>query len=192
MALKDDLKGVKESIDSNEALLENIIKSELFVKKYKKPLIVLSVLIVIVVLGYFTNNYIEHSNFKSANLLYSELIENPNNQKAKDDLKNKSINLYALYEFRLALDKNDTQKIKELSQMKNIDKNLINIMKFYINEDSSDIMKSYRAFLNGYKLLKDGKIDQANNEFLKIPSNSELFEIVKNLKHYNGIKNEKN
>ena len=35
MALKDDIAGIKQEIGTEEQFLESIIKSELFIKKYK-------------------------------------------------------------------------------------------------------------------------------------------------------------
>ncbi|CZE47070.1 hypothetical protein [Campylobacter geochelonis] len=188
MAIKDDIKDVQQSIGSEEQFLENIIKSEMFVRKYKKMLIAIFVVLVVVVLGYSLFNYIEDNRFQSAHKAYSELVADPNNQKAKDELKSKDKNLFAIYELRQALDANDTAKIKELASNTALDPILQNIIKFEAGEDSGEMMSAYSAFMKGYTLLKEGKIEAAKSEFAKIPPNSQLSNIARNLRHYNGSK----
>ncbi|PSM52317.1 hypothetical protein CBLAS_0317 [Campylobacter blaseri] len=192
MALKDDIKNIKNSASSEEQFLESIIKSEIFIKKYKKPLIVIVFAVIVFIILNTILGYVKESKFNSANEAYSELILNPKNENAKDILRSKNENLFSLYEFRQALDNKDMNKINELSNNGKIDPILKDIISFTANKDSGEIMESYKTLLDGYELLKAGKIKEANSEFIKIPPDSELASIVKNLRHYNGIKNEKN
>jgi len=63
---------------------------------------------------------------------------------------------------------------------------LKDIVKSQINEPSGQILTSYKAVVRGYELMKENKIDEAKNEFKKVPLNSQLQSIVKNLEHYQG------
>lgn len=189
MAIKDDIKEVKRVANSQEQFLEGIIKGEYILKKYKKYILIAVILAVVVPLFLVSKSFIEDSKFRAANTAYSEIIMDPTNQKAKEKLKNSNKNLYTLYEFRTALDSNDTVKISELSKVDGIDPILKDIIAFEAT-GKSDIMDSYGVFMNGYNYLKEGKIDEANSEFVKIPPNSPLGMIAKNLRHYNGAKNE--
>ena len=67
-----------------------------------------------------------------------------------------------------------------------IDPLLKDIVKYQLNEPSGQILSSYKAVVRGYELMKENKIDEAKNEFKKVPLNSQLQSIVKNLEHYQG------
>lgn len=192
MAIKDDIKDVKERMDSQGQFLENIIKSELFVKKYKKPIVGAFIVALLAVIVYLVVDYQKETKFKKANESYNELILNPNDKEAAKKLKSLDKNLFTLFEFRQALDNNDSKKIDELSNLEGIDKLLKDIISYEAGKQSGEILSSYSAFMNGYAYLKEGKVEEANKEFIKISPNSGLTQIVKNLRHYNGNKNEKN
>ena len=192
MAIKDDIKDVKERMDSQGQFLENIIKSELFIKKYKKPIVGAFIVTLLAVVVYLVVDYQKETKFKKANESYNELILNPNDKEAAKKLKSLDKNLFTLFEFRQALDNNDSKKIDELSNLEGIDKLLKDIISYEAGKQSGEILSSYSAFMNGYAYLKDGKVEEANKEFIKISPSSGLTQIVKNLRHYNGNKNEKN
>lgn len=192
MAIKDDIKDVKERMDSQGQFLENIIKSELFIKKYKKPIVGTFIVVFLAIVVYLVVDYQKEAKFKKANESYSELILNPNDKEAAKKLQSLDKNLFTLFEFRQALDNNDSKKIDELSNLEGIDKLLKDIISYEAGKQSGEILSSYNAFMSGYAYLKEGKVEEANKEFIKISPNSGLTQIVKNLRHYNGNKNEKN
>ena len=45
LALKDDIEGIKEQIGTEEQFLQSMIKSELFIKKYKNICLFLTLII---------------------------------------------------------------------------------------------------------------------------------------------------
>ena len=184
MALKDDIAGIKQEIGTEEQFLESIIKSELFIKKYKKPLLGLVAILVVGFVGYYGNLFFENKRIDSANALYNELLKNPNDNAKKDELKSKDINLYAVFELKNSLKNGDNAKLDELANS-NIDpllKEIINLQ----NGKQGVLLEDYNSFINGYELLKSGKFDAAEVEFNKIPADSPFKQMVVNLKHYNG------
>lgn len=184
MALKDDIAGIKQEIGTEEQFLESIIKSELFIKKYKKPLLGLVAILVLGFVGYYGNLFFENKRIDSANALYNELLKNPNDNAKKDELKSKDINLYAVFELKNSLKNGDNAKLDELANS-NIDpllKEIINLQ----NGKQGLLLEDYNNFINGYELLKSGKFDAAEVEFNKIPADSPFKQMVVNLKHYNG------
>lgn len=185
MAIKDDINSIKEELNTQEQFLENMIKSERFFKKYSKFIITAVILGAIGAIGYYVNDALKEKDFKAANAAYAKLILNPKDEQAKAELKQKDASLYALYEFKVAVDNNDTNALKSLAN-EQIDPLLKDIVKSQLNEPSGQILSSYRAAINGYELLKEDKIDEAKNEFKKIPLNSQLQDLVKNLEHYQG------
>ena len=96
MALKDDIEGVKKEIGTAEQFLESVIKSEIFVKKYKKPLIFLAAVLIVAFIGYYANEFLSDRRIASANAIYDELLNKRDDAKLAE-LKQKDINLYALY-----------------------------------------------------------------------------------------------
>ncbi|MBR2157594.1 MULTISPECIES: hypothetical protein [unclassified Campylobacter] len=185
MALKDDIAGIKQEIGTEEQFLESIIKSELFIKKYKKPLLGLVAILVLGFVGYYGNLFFENKRIDSANALYNELLKNPNDNAKKDELKSKDINLYAVFELKNSLKNGDNAKLDELANLSNIDpllKEIINLQ----NGKQGVLLEDYNSFINGYELLKSGKFDAAEVEFNKIPADSPFKQMVVNLKHYNG------
>lgn len=184
MALKDDIAGIKQEIGTEEQFLESIIKSELFIKKYKKPLLGLVAILVLGFVGYYGNLFFENKRIDSANALYNELLKNPNDNAKKDELKSKDLNLYAVFELKNSLKNGDNAKLDELANS-NIDpllKEIINLQ----NGKQGVLLEDYNSFINGYELLKSGKFDAAEVEFNKIPADSPFKQMVVNLKHYNG------
>ncbi|MBQ7675232.1 MAG: hypothetical protein IJT33_02055 [Campylobacter sp.] len=184
MALKDDIAGIKQEIGTEEQFLESIIKSELFIKKYKKPLLGLVAILVLGFVGYYGNLFFENKRIDSANAIYNELLKNPNDNAKKDELKSKDINLYAVFELKNSLKNGDNAKLDELANS-NIDpllKEIINLQ----NGKQGVLLEDYNSFINGYELLKSGKFDAAEVEFNKIPADSPFKQMVVNLKHYNG------
>lgn len=184
MAIKQNLDDIKARIGSEEQFLEGIIKSERFVKKYKNTLIALLVIFIAWIIGYSSYNYIESSRIKSANASYTALLKDPNNQKELENLKDKDLNLYALYKFKVS--QNDQKELNELLKL-NIDPILKEIIKTKTKANSV-LMSDYNLLLTGYRLLKSGDIDGANAQFAKISFSSPLYKAAKNLAHYRGSK----
>lgn len=185
MAIKEDIQSIKQELNAEEQFLENIIKSERFIKKYKKFLIFALAIGVVGFGWYYANSWIKEKNFNEANAAYAKLIMNPNDKSAKDELKSKDISLYALHEFKNALDNNQTSILQNLLN-EPIDPILKDIIKAQIQGSDSQILKNYSYVLNGYALLKQDKIEEAKKEFAKVPLNSQLQQIIKNLQHYQG------
>ncbi|WP_169974344.1 MULTISPECIES: hypothetical protein [unclassified Campylobacter] len=185
MAIKDDIKSIQEELNTEEKFLENIIKSERFIKKYKKMIIIALALGVLGIGGYYTNKFIKEQNFKAANEAYARLITNPNDAEAKADLKSKDISLYALYQFKNSMENNDSATLKSLLN-EPIDELLKDIIKAQLNEPSGQILNSYKTLIKGYILIRENKIGEAKNELKKIPLNSQLQSVVKNFEHYQG------
>ncbi|MGP1485999.1 MAG: hypothetical protein ACTTJC_07965 [Campylobacter sp.] len=184
MAIKDDIDSIKTDLSTEEQFLENAIKSERFFKKYKKFFIIALIVGVVGGIYYYATEYINEQNFKVANAAYSGLLANPKDDKLKNELKSKDVNLYALFAFRQSLENNNTNALNELLN-ENIDPLLKEIIKSQTGQNG-EILSNYKSLLKAYELIKENKIEQAGTELKKIPLNSPLQPIVKNLRHYQG------
>lgn len=188
MALKENLESIKTEISSQEQFLEGMIRSERFFRKYLKPIVAIVVILILAMIIYEFMGYKMEQNLKEANLIYLSAI----NEGKKDEistLKSTTPSLYALYLLKKVDDNQTTDKtaiLNEILALENIDEIIKDIAKFRLDGSNDKILQSYNALMKGFLLLKDGKISAANIEFAKIPLNSSLQGILKNLKHYNG------
>ena len=183
MALKDDIEGVKKEIGTEEQFLESVIKSEIFVKKYKKPLIFLAAVLIVAFIGYYANEFLSDRRIASANAIYDELLNKRDDTKLAE-LKQKDINLYALY----ILQNGSADERAALENTQGIDVMLKEIINLQNGKQGGVLLADYDSLLKGYDLLKEGKIEQAHAELDKIPLNSPVRQIALSLKHYGGNK----
>ena len=108
------------------------------------------------------------------------------NKEALAQLENTSPSLLAIIKFKQFSKDSDTNAIKELAKS-GIDPILSEIFLASINDGNQAILQDYNTALDGYELLKKGEIKQADELFNKIQADSAVFNLVKNLKHYQDI-----
>ncbi|OCX43520.1 hypothetical protein A7X81_00540 [Campylobacter ornithocola] len=181
MALKENLKAVKEELNSQEQMMENFIKSERFIKKYKYYFITLIVLFIIYFGGSYFYNLKQESDIQKSNIIFNNLLKNPSDQKLLEELKQKNANLYTIFIM--------SQKNQELNQTLNLEIDpLLKQIVLAQNNQKSDFLKDYNTLLVGFDFLKQNDFKNADIEFNKIPINSPLWQIITSLKHYQGIK----
>ncbi|EDP6893744.1 hypothetical protein GQR61_05770, partial [Campylobacter lari] len=97
MALKENLKAVQAELSSQEQMMENFIKSERFIKKYKYYFIVIIVLLIAYLSGSYFYNLKQESNTQESNMIFNNLLKNPSDQKLFEELKQKNANLYTIF-----------------------------------------------------------------------------------------------
>ncbi|EGK8090773.1 hypothetical protein IO396_000759 [Campylobacter lari] len=181
MALKENLKAVQAELSSQEQMMENFIKSERFIKKYKYYFIVIIVLLIAYLSGSYFYNLKQESNIQESNMIFNNLLKNPSDQKLLEELKQKNANLYTIF----MMNQNNQDLNQTLSL--NIDPLLKQIV-LAQNNQKSDFLKDYNTLLAGFEFLKQNNFKNADIEFNKIPINSPLWQIITSLKHYQGIK----
>lgn len=190
MGLKDNLKAVKNELNTEEQFIENFIKGERFIRKYKFYISAVVIILVAWFAGNFIISKINDYKTKEANEIYANLIQDPSNKNLLEQLKNKNTNLYAIFLLKENInDFNNTTLQNELKQIYNNAQTntlLKNIIALSLG-DKSIFLKNYDKLLEAYKLLEQNKIEEANVLLSQIKKNSSLNQIAKNLKHYQGI-----
>ncbi len=197
MSIKEDLKAVKEELNTEEQFLEGLIRAERFYKKYKKPIIAVVSIAVIIFIGFSIKTYIDEANLKAANEAYLKLIKNPNDTQAAEILKSKNINLYYAFKLQVASknnDKNILEEVKTNAKDKYIsdlaDYQLASLSKKsdkldrYIDDSKAGLVKNFALLEDAYLLLKENKKDQAKIKLSSIEVDSPLKDVAKNLEHY--------
>ncbi|ELZ2671564.1 TPA: hypothetical protein R4P36_000386 [Campylobacter jejuni] len=190
MGLKDNLKAVKNELNTEEQFIENFIKGERFIRKYKFYISAVVIILVAWFAGNFIISKINNYKTKEANEIYANLIQDPSNKNLLEQLKNKNTNLYAIFLLKENInDFNNTALQNELKQIySNTQTNTLlkNIIALSLG-DKSIFLKNYDKLLEAYKFLEQNKIEEANVLLSQIKENSSLNQIAKNLKHYQGI-----
>ena len=190
MGLKDNLKAVKNELNTEEQFIENFIKGERFIRKYNFYISAVVIILVAWFAGNFIISKINDYKTKEANEIYANLIQDPSNKNLLEQLKNKNTNLYAIFLLKENInDFNNTALQNELKQIYNNAQTntlLKNIIALSLR-DKSIFLKNYDKLLEAYKLLEQNKIEEANVLLSQIKENSSLNQIAKNLKHYQGI-----
>ncbi|AHW91442.1 hypothetical protein ABT242_001839 [Campylobacter jejuni] len=190
MGLKDNLKAVKNELNTEEQFIENFIKGERFIRKYKFYISAVVIILVAWFAGNFIISKINDYKTKEANEIYANLIQDPSNKNLLEQLKNKNTNLYAIFLLKENInDFNNTALQNELKQIySNTQTNTLlkNIIALSLG-DKSIFLKNYDKLLEAYKFLEQNKIEEANVLLSQIKENSSLNQIAKNLKHYQGI-----
>lgn len=193
MGLKDNLKAVKNELNTEEQfieIIENFIKGERFIRKYKFYISAVVIILVAWFAGNFIISKINDYKTKEANEIYANLIQDPSNKNLLEQLKNKNTNLYTIFLLKENInDLNNTAFQNELKQIYNNAQTntlLKNIIALSLG-DKSIFLKNYDKLLEVYKLLEQNKIEEANVLLSQIKENSSLNQIAKNLKHYQGI-----
>jgi len=186
MSVKEEL---KEELKQDEELLVKVFKLEKFVKKYKKPLIALAVILVIAVLGYKVNNYLQTQKLIKQNNALDRLLANPNDKEALKIVKENK-RLYDLYLLRKGDFKDITspqlQAIKayEIAMRKGDIKSLKN----YLMNPNYDILKNAvrLALIRAY--LEKGDRKKAKEVYDNIDDNSKYKMLGLYLLHYGIVK----
>ncbi|HDZ5191023.1 TPA: hypothetical protein RTH85_000201 [Campylobacter jejuni] len=190
MGLKNNLKAVKNELNTEEQFIENFIKGERFIRKYKFYISAVVIILVAWFAGNFIISKINDYKTKEANEIYANLIQDPSNKNLLEQLKNKNTNLYAIFLLKENInDFNNTALQNELKQIySNTQTNTLlkNIIALSLG-DKSIFLKNYDKLLEAYKFLEQNKIEEANVLLSQIKENSSLNQIAKNLKHYQGI-----
>ncbi len=195
MSLKDDVKAIKEELNTEEQFLESMIKSERFVKKYKKPLIAVVSLLVIGTLVYVISDNIKQSNLKASNEAYGKLLKNSDDKESLEILKSKNPKLYQAFMFHEAMKSSDATKLDELSGK--IDDEILTDLIAYQKEAlgkgdgeyslrESAVMRDFALLEEAYKLFKDSKIKEAKGKLSQISVDSPVKKLSDSLDHFMG------
>ncbi|EKY8777577.1 hypothetical protein RDZ95_000671 [Campylobacter upsaliensis] len=190
MALKENLRAIKTEMNTEEQFLENFIKGERFIRKYKLYLVSFVIIFVLWLIVSFVMDTIKESNVRESNEIYANLLVKNDDKILLDKLKNKNLNLYAIFLMqKLTQNPTNTQILQELnalSENEKIEPLFRNIIAL-ANNNKSIFLKDYAKILEAYALLEQKKIEEANVLLTQIKPNTPLEQIAKNLKHYQGI-----
>ncbi|MDO9305662.1 MAG: hypothetical protein Q7T77_10040 [Sulfuricurvum sp.] len=121
MNLKENMQALKEELSSEEKFFESAVKTERFVKKYKKPMIASVIVLLLGLGGSVTYQIINDAKVERANSALNTLLMNPMDQNALKELSSQGGSLYELYSLSKALRDNDLKTLQTLKGAKSFE-----------------------------------------------------------------------
>jgi len=191
LSLKDNVKAIKNELNTEEQFLESMIKAEGFFKKYKKILIALVVIILALVIGYTINSSMKDSALLSSNEAYLKLLKDPDDKTAIATLKDKNPPLYEAFIFSQALKSGNLDGVeskikdgvlKDLLNYHVASKNEKNLSQYIMQQDA--ILKELALLEEAYLLMRENKIKEAKDKLRQISPTSPIKGLAQNLSHF--------
>lgn len=121
MNLKENMQALKEELSSEEKFFESAVKTERFVKKYKKPMIASVIVLLLGLGGSVIYQIINDAKVERANTALNTLLMNPMDQNALKELSSQGGSLYELYSLSKALRDNDLKTLQTLKGAKSFE-----------------------------------------------------------------------
>lgn len=115
------MQALKEELSSEEKFFESAVKTERFVKKYKKPMIASVIVLLLGLGGSVTYQIINDAKVERANTALNTLLMNPMDQNALKELSSQDGSLYELYSLSKALRDNDLKTLQTLKGAKSFE-----------------------------------------------------------------------
>lgn len=115
------MQALKEELSSEEKFFESAVKTERFVKKYKKPMIASVIVVLLGLGGSVTYQIINDAKVERANTALNTLLMNPMDQNALKELSSQDGSLYELYSLSKALRDNDLKTLQTLKGAKSFE-----------------------------------------------------------------------
>lgn len=188
MSIKENVDYVKSELSSEERFLENFVKGERFLKKYKTLIFTFITIIILITIGTLIKQKIDESNKLDANIAFNKFLET-GDRKELSIIKDKNEKLYELALFLQAKKENkiievNIPMLKELSkfQQSNANKNLEELNTLSMQNDF--LLKEFAIFNKALILSNDGKYEEAKQALKQIPQTSKAFELANLLNHY--------
>ncbi|WP_428026269.1 hypothetical protein [Arcobacter sp.] len=188
MSLKDNMDFVKEELNSEEKFLESFVKIERFFKKYKQIIISAAAIIVLAIVAFSVTSYLKEQNKIKANIVFQELLKNPNDKKALESLKDLNTRLYEIVLYSQKANEKDitinTEFFKELlAYEKAVKEQNINKLND-VSMEKNFLLKEFAIFNRALILTENGKYQEAKDALKMIPETSQVKDLVALLNHY--------
>lgn len=198
MSLKENMEAIKEELSSEEKFFENAIKTERFIKKYRKPLILGTSALIIVTISTIAYQMFMDSKRDKANEALNHLLMNPADSEAKKALMENNGDLYDVWRLSQAVAKGDPKALGELHgskaygvadiasyELAAIEKDPVKLESY--TKMQGALYKDLAVIEEALMMIRDGKVSQAQQNLQTIQENSPLYQIAQMVQHY-GVK----
>lgn len=193
MKLLDKFRDVKEELLNDERMIGNVFRLDIFYRRYRALIWLISSMIVIIGAIYFISSYYADINKKKYNAIYNKLVDNPMDTKLIEELKGSK--LFDLYKFKQALETSNLVALEELSNGNDLIAYLSKYELGSFNEDVQLLSKvdkyvygDFARIQSAYILITNNQFREAKNILDMIPKDSDASVFSSLLLHYLATK----
>lgn len=198
MSLKENMQALKEELNSEEKFLESAIKTERFIKRYQKPLMAGVVSLLLAVGGAIVYQTYTDAKIESSNAALNALLQNPQDAKAQDTLKNDNPKLYDLWRLSRGIAQNDVTILESLKNSESFGVSDIAAYEAALIQSDTASLENYTKRQGAlYKdlaslelavdAIQKGNTAMASQKIAQIGEDSPLYQLGQSLSHY-GVK----
>lgn len=198
MSLKENMEALREELNSEEKFFESAVRTERFIKRYQKPLMIGVASLLIAAAGAIGYQSYTESKIEKSNVAFNALLRNPADAQAENTLKSENPKLYDLWKLSQGNAKSDARALESL---KNADAFGVSDVAQYeaavIQKDMNALdayTKKQGALYKDLALLElavhaidQGNISLAREKIALIPEESPVYQVGQALSHY-GVK----
>jgi len=187
VGLKDEVEFVKESLTTDEKILENAFKVEKTYNKHKKKIWVFAGIVVLVIAGWNYKTYQDKENLMAANETLAALEKTPDDKALAEKLKSLNPKLFELYSYSTAIKSTDAKELERLS--KSSDTLIADISRYHLGlinqtQEDSKYYHDLSLMQEAYAALNKKDYKTAKSKLMQIDDNSQLAPIAKKMDHY--------
>jgi hypothetical protein len=187
MSLKENVSYIKDEISTEEQFFENFFKVEKFYRKYKKTILVTSILVIVGAIGLVIVNYINENNTIAANNAYSKVMVDNNDKASLDELKNANEELYNIALFQISKDKTiatNAQFVKDIAAYNSAvaKSDLVALDGMIMNQDF--LLKDFAILSKTLILIEKKEYKKAKETISRIDEKSRILPLSNMIKHF--------
>ncbi|HFU76231.1 MAG TPA: hypothetical protein ENK66_08305 [Arcobacter sp.] len=186
MSLKDNVDYIKEELSNEEKFLESSLRVEKFYKKYKYVIFGVIGLVLVYFIGSAIVDYNAQNTKTKANITYENIINNPQDTQALDELKSLNEKLYqiALYKTNQQNSSVDVIYLKDLQAYKKaVASNDIKALDSLIASQDF-LLKDFALLTKALILIEKQEYAKAKSVIKMVPQESQVAQVVTMLEHF--------
>lgn len=198
VSLKENLTMVKEELNTEEQFFEQAVKTERFIKKYKKQLIALAAAVALGIVSLLAYDAYRAQKTHKINAAFLLLQQSPGNEEAARTLQSDAPLLYDAWRMGQAVKNGDVDALKALetsaaTEVADVSayeaaarqKDAAALGHYTYNADA--VYKDLALVDEAVLLMHEGKIDEAHRRLKMIDAQSPVSALASALMHY-GVK----
>jgi hypothetical protein len=196
--IKENLSRVKEELNAEEQFFESAVKTERFVKKFKKPLIGAVAAAVLMIAAGTSYDLYRQNRVEQSNAAFAALQKNPGDETAQKELKSLNQDLFDVWKLSLAIKDGDKQTLQTLQKSKALavsdlatyelaalNKDASALEKYVLRQDA--VYKDMALIEQAVLLMEADDVKAAHEKLNRIGRSSAMYQLARQLSHY-GVK----
>lgn len=195
MSLKENMDALKEELNSEEKFLESAIKTERFIKRYQKPLMIGVASLLLAAAGAIGYQTYTDAKIESSNKAFNALLLNPADTVSEEILKKDNPELYDVWKLSRGIAQNDPAILESLKNSEAFGVSDIAAYEAAVIKGDMASLESYTkkqgalykdlaALELAVRAIEQGNTALARQKISLIPEDSPLYQVGQALSHY--------